>query len=120
MPRDPRALILDAHAAGRLIEHFVRDRSLADYQADPMLRSAVERQFEIIGEALTQLARMNPELAERIPDRRRIIDFRNVLAHAYAIVDPTLVWQATQENLPPLLAVLTDLIEEEERSQRPV
>ena len=59
-----------------------------------MLRSAVERQFEIIGEACDQLAKTAPTLAERIPDLRRMVDFRNVLAHAYAIVDDALVWQA--------------------------
>ena len=65
-------------------------------------RPAVERQFEIIGEALNQLAKTAPTLAERIPDLRRMVDFRNVLAHAYAIVDDALVWQAVQHNLPVL------------------
>jgi len=77
-----------------------------------MLRSAVERQFEIIGEAFNQLAKTAPTLAERIPDLRRIIDFRNVLAHAYAIIDDTLVWQAVEHNLPALSQIVTELLAE--------
>ena len=46
-----------------------------------MLRSAVERQFEIIGEAFTGLRRVDPSLAATIPDLPRIVAFRNVLIH---------------------------------------
>jgi uncharacterized protein with HEPN domain len=52
-----------------------------------MLRSAVERQFEIIGEALSQLAKIDPAVAARIPDLRRIVGFRNVLIHGYDRMD---------------------------------
>jgi uncharacterized protein with HEPN domain len=54
MERDPRAFLWDVHQAGQRIETFVHGRDLKDYLADPMLRSAVDRQFEIIGEALNQ------------------------------------------------------------------
>ena len=56
-----------------------------------MLRSAVERQFEIVGEALSQLAKAAPELAAQIPDLPRIVAFRNILRHGYAVVDNTIV-----------------------------
>jgi uncharacterized protein with HEPN domain len=102
MRRNARAYLTDACDAAALIRQFVQGKTLDDYCADPMLRSAVERQFEILGEALNQLAKTAPALAERIHDLRRIVDFRNVLAHAYAIVDDALVWQAVQHNLPAL------------------
>jgi uncharacterized protein with HEPN domain len=112
MRRDARAYRTDARDAAALIRQFVQGKTLADYLADPMLRSAVERQFEIIGEALNQLAKTVPTLAERIPDLRCMVDFRNVLAHTYAIVDDALVWQAAQHNLPALAqAVATLLVE---------
>ncbi len=112
MPRDARAYLTDAHNATALIRQFVQGRTLADYCADPMLRSAVERQFEIIGEAFKQLSKNAPTLAERIPDLRRLVDFRNVLAHAYAIVDDALVWQAVQHNLPVLAQAVAALLVE--------
>ena len=58
-----------------------------DYLDNRMLRSAVERQFEIIGEALSQLAKIDPAVAARIPDLRRIVGFRNVLIHGYDRMD---------------------------------
>ena len=71
-----------------------------------MLRSAVERQFEIIGEALNQLSKVDPEVASRIPELRRIVAFRNILIHGYATVDDALVWQALVDKLPGLREAL--------------
>lgn len=65
-----------------------------------MLRSAVERQFEIIGEALNQLSKVDAQLAMLIPDLGRIVAFRNILIHGYATVDDALVWQALTEDSP--------------------
>jgi uncharacterized protein with HEPN domain len=67
-----------------------------------MLRAAVEREFEIIGEALAQLARIDPTLAGSISQHRSIIDFRNVLIHGYADVDDRLVWDVVETRLPVL------------------
>ena len=68
-----------------------------------MLRAAVERQFELIGEALSQLARVDEVLVARISEYQRIIAFRNVLVHQYAHVDNRLVWDVLETNLPALL-----------------
>lgn len=112
MLRDARAYLLDARNAAELIARFAQGRTLEEYRHDPMLRSAVERQFEIVGEAFNQLAKLDPVWAERIPDLRRIVDFRNVLAHAYAMLDDALVWQAVTEKLPPLSGLLQVLLDE--------
>jgi hypothetical protein len=58
-------------------------KTFADYDADPMLRSAVERQLMIVGEALNRLRRIEPELLASITDSRKIIAFRNILGHGY-------------------------------------
>jgi uncharacterized protein with HEPN domain len=75
-----------------------------------MVRSAVERQFEIIGEALAGLKRVDPETASLIPDLVRIIGFRNVLIHGYAAVDDRLVWGIVEADLQPLREVVNDLL----------
>jgi len=67
-----------------------------------MLRAAVEREFEIIGEALAQLTKLDPGLATRISQHRTIIDFRNILIHGYAEVDDRLVWDVLETKLPVL------------------
>ena len=61
-----------------------------------MRRSAVERQFEILGEALNQWSRIEPFISEAIPGLPRIVAFRNLLIHAYSTVDDALVWETPQ------------------------
>lgn len=68
MRRDPRVFLWDAHSSAEAILEFVAGKTLADYSLDRLLRSAVERQFEIIGEALNQVCKIEPAWAERIPD----------------------------------------------------
>ena len=99
----------DADIAAERIARFTVGRSFDDYIADDLLRAAVERQFEIIGEAFTGLRRADPRLAERIPDLPRIIAFRNVLIHAYATVDDRLVWDVVEQELPALRSAIAKL-----------
>jgi uncharacterized protein with HEPN domain len=87
--------------AALLLAQFTAGRSFTDYLNDAMLRSAVERQFEIIGEALSQLAKRDPEVAAGISHRRSIIAFRNTLIHGYSDVDDGLVWDVLAAQLPP-------------------
>lgn len=78
-----------------------------------MLRSAVERQFEIIGETLVQLSRLDEALAARISEYRRIIAFRNILIHGYAQVDDRIVWDILETKLPILRREVRMLLEQE-------
>lgn len=110
MRRDPKSLLWDAKEAAGVIAGITAGKDFADFDSDIVLRSAVERQFEIIGEALAQLARIDPATAQRIPDLREIVAFRNVLIHGYATVDPARVWRVVQENLPRLRTILEDLL----------
>ncbi|MDQ7844554.1 MAG: DUF86 domain-containing protein [Armatimonadota bacterium] len=104
--------LLDIADACHLVMQFTTGRTLADYRADPMLRSAVERQFEIIGEALRQALRLDPKLAERITDADRIIAFRNRLIHGYATVSSDVVWGVIEANLPRLKQEVAALLHE--------
>ncbi len=110
MKRDPRSLLWDARDAADTIAAMVRGKGFADFDRDVVLRSAVERQFEIVGEALSQLARLDKAMAEQIPDHRAVIAFRNILIHGYAIVDRVRVWRIVQNDLPRLRAALSVLL----------
>jgi uncharacterized protein with HEPN domain len=92
----------DIARAAELIAEFTAGKSLADYMKDPMLRAAVERKFEIIGEALVRLAKLDSAVAARISEHQRIIAFRNVLIHGYNNVDDLVVWGIVESKLPAL------------------
>ena len=115
MKLETRKYLYDIQRASNLLKEFTGDREFADYEDDAMLRSAVERQFEIIGEAMTQLARIDQPVADRISQYRRIIAFRNVLIHGYADVDHRLVWDVVQTNLPTLSREVGDLLMKSDR-----
>ena len=68
-----------------------------------MLCAAVERKFEIIGEALSQAQRLYPGLRRLIDDSAQIITFRNRVIHGYSSLDDSLVWSIVQLYLQPLL-----------------
>lgn len=102
--------LYDMRQGASLLAEFVAGRTFADYQADAMLRAAVERQFEIIGEALSKLARLDADLAAQVSEHRRIIAFRNILIHGYADVDHRLVWDIVETKLPLLRSEIEALL----------
>jgi len=79
-----------------------------------MLRSAVERQFEIIGEALNQLLRRESGIREKISDASLVIAFRNRLIHGYASVSDEVVWGVVEGYLPVLSSEVRALLREDE------
>ena len=112
MRRDPRAYLWDVCEAADAISSFMQGRSFDDYAGDFMFGSAVERQLRIIGEALSQLARVDHGSAARFPELRRVIDFRNVLIHGYDQIDNAGVWRVIDADVPPLRRHAADLLVE--------
>ncbi|WP_338416011.1 HepT-like ribonuclease domain-containing protein [uncultured Sphaerotilus sp.] len=104
MSPDARTFLCDAIGAARLALSFVQGRSFADYQTDAMLRSAVERQLFIVGEALGRLRQIDPGTAARIPDLPRAVGLRNILAQAYSVVDDAVIWGLLSGPLDKLIA----------------
>lgn len=102
MAHRPEKLLADILAAAAAIDQFVQGKSRADYDDDLMLRSAVERQLEILGEAVRRLEVLDPMLVKQISEHRRIIAFRNIIAHGYDGLDNDIVWQAVLEKVPVL------------------
>jgi len=104
MQPEAKTYLYDIREACRKLEEFTKERSLEDYLSNEMLRSAVERQFEVIGEALSRLHKIDPSIAERIPDSRRIIAFRNILIHGYATIRNDTVWGCRANRFASSLA----------------
>jgi uncharacterized protein with HEPN domain len=113
MPLDAKAYLADMTAATDRIAAFTKGKTYNDYLADDLLRSGVERQFEIVGEALRKLSELNADMAAKIPEFRRIIAFRNVLVHGYASVDHWLVWGIVEHKLPGLRAAIASISSQE-------
>jgi uncharacterized protein with HEPN domain len=110
-PKSPKWLqdIADACA---LIRRATQDQTLVGYEQDAVVRSAVERNFEIIGEALNRIRRTDPETAARVPEYDDIIAFRNLLIHGYDVIDHVRVWEVIQADLPRLQGQVQELLEE--------
>jgi uncharacterized protein with HEPN domain len=100
----------DIRQAGRTVVEGTAARTLDDYLGDKLLRLAVERCFEIIGEAPRRLDEHDHATASGITDFKRIIGFRNVLIHGYSIVNHERVWRIVQDDLPRLLGEVEALL----------
>lgn len=106
-PRDPER-VLHMLQATRNIELFLRGKTFADFVSDLLLQSGVERQFEILGEAASQVSADTQRLWPSI-NWQGTKDFRNLIAHEYFRVDLAKVWEVAQHTLPGLLIVLEEL-----------
>ena len=85
--------------ACRLLAAFVAGKTFDDYSNDALLRSGVERQLIIVGEALNRLTKIEPAIASGITDARQIVAFRNILVHGYDIVRNDVVWGILETDL---------------------
>ena len=97
---------LPNRSACAAVAAFTAEKDFAAYSSDALLRSAVERQFEIIGEALGRALRVDTALEKTIPEIHRIVGLRNRLIHGYDSVDDQLIWDLVQTKLPALARVL--------------
>lgn len=110
--RDVRVSLSQAVGAGESIASLAAGTTLERYARDPDLRAAVERYFEILGEALNRALDANPALRERIPLVGDVIGLRNRLAHAYDDIQDEVVWSTACDDLPALLDSLRGILEE--------
>jgi uncharacterized protein with HEPN domain len=102
MPRSERAYLADIIESCDAITVAVRGLKLEDYETNRLVRSSVEREFIIIGEAMAALHRVAPSAFDSITRARRIVDFRNQLTHEYPTVDDALVWAIIEHDVPLL------------------
>lgn len=111
MSDELKKYLADILKAAAEIESFVGEKKdFRRFQRSAMLRAAVERKLEIIGEAMNEALKLDKNLP--ITNARKIVDTRNKLIHGYDEVDMTLVWEIAVKHLPILIveirALLTD------------
>jgi uncharacterized protein with HEPN domain len=102
----------DIRLAAERVQQFAAGRTARDYAADELLRSGIERQFAIVGEAMSHLRQVDLPTAERITNHRQIVAFRNRLVHRYWDIRPEAVWQYIEHDLSVLISEVRALIAE--------
>lgn len=110
LPETPK-LLEDIKDSGSFILKITISLNEASYFQDRVIRQAVERNFEIIGEALIRLRRLDPDSANCLGEVNKIIGFRNILSHAYDNIDHEVVWDVIRLYLPELITKVTKLLE---------
>jgi uncharacterized protein with HEPN domain len=100
----------DIQQACERVEQFTAGKTVDEFRNDAQLRSAVERQFITIGEAIQQMLRIEPDLTNSITDCRRVVNFRNVMVHGYAQIVADTVWGVVESGLPILHAEVRHMI----------
>jgi uncharacterized protein with HEPN domain len=110
MKDETRKNLIDIIQAAEEIENFVCGMDFEAYQINTVVRRAVERDFEIIGEALNRIKYTDNELLGSISEHHRIIGFRNILIHGYDVVDEAIVWQAVTKHLPILVGEVKEIL----------
>lgn len=116
MRREPRACVLDIVEACDAIALAVHGRELDEYQTNRLVRSAVEREFITIGEALAALRDLAPGVFARITQAQQVVDFRNQLTHGYMTVNDTIVWGIAVRDAPLLRVECAELLSQLDQS----
>jgi uncharacterized protein with HEPN domain len=106
-----RKNLIDILQAAEEIQHFTQGMDLKAYHDSPVTQRAVERDFEIIGEALNRIKKIDEDLIEKVSEHHRIIGFRNILIHGYDIIDEKIVWNAVENHLPILLKEIKEILD---------
>lgn len=110
------AYLWDMLDASMAVEEFVRGKTYRDYLADRMLRGAVERHIEIIGEAARRISKRLKAAYPEIP-WRSIVGQRNVLAHEYDEVRHEAVWGVATRRIPTLIIALRAILPDEHEGE---
>jgi uncharacterized protein with HEPN domain len=110
--RNPKKYLYDIINCSEFVLQLTEDKTVEDYKNDRIFRSALERELQIIGEAMLQLDRVSPETVEKISEHRSIIGFRHVLVHGYDSLDPDTVWNVVETKIALLLNQAKELLQQ--------
>ncbi len=94
-----------------IFEYLGEKRDFFEYERNKLLRRAVERELEIIGEAVKHLLELDENIC--IDNARRIVDLRNFVIHGYDKVDNVIIWGILNKDLPKLKQQVDALMAEQ-------
>lgn len=110
MDNKAKKLLFDILTSINNIDNYIGDKKIFEnYESNSMLQDAVERNIEIIGEAMNQLLKIEPEI--KITNSRRIVDARNKIVHGYDEIENAQVWGIIINHLPILKKEVTTFLE---------
>ncbi|TAL62927.1 MAG: DUF86 domain-containing protein [Bacteroidetes bacterium] len=92
----------------RIEKHISNCKSYPDFEENITVVKAIEREFEIIGEALRKMRDIEPNIA--ISSYKKIIGLRNLIAHAYDLVEASQLWGIIINHLPKLKSEVDQLL----------
>lgn len=102
MPRSALAYVYDIHAACAEIDSYCAGKSFEEFRKEGVLQAAVERKLGVIGEALNRALQLEPTLSNTVSDAAEIVALRNLLIHAYWKIDPAILWDMVERDVPRL------------------
>lgn len=105
---DP-AFLLDMLDAARAVGRFLAGKTQQDYREDELLRSAVERKVEIIGEVARRLSKSFTDAHPAVP-WRQVMGTRHILAHDYDAVDHAILWRIATVYVPNLVVQIESFL----------
>ncbi|MCF8361505.1 MAG: DUF86 domain-containing protein [Prolixibacteraceae bacterium] len=110
MKREIKKYLYDIKASIESVDEYLGgQKNFFDYQKNKLLRRGIEREIEIIGEAMNRALKIDPEL--NIENARKIVDTRNWVIHAYDTVDDIVIWAIVSKHLPKLKKEIEVLLE---------
>jgi uncharacterized protein with HEPN domain len=111
---EPEKYLYDMLSSCEFLLEFTSNKAVDDYINDRAFRSALERELQIIGEALIGLEKVAPAVAAQIPEYQNIIGFRHVLVHGYDSLDPSTIWNVVETKLEGLAQNIKSLLKKNE------
>lgn len=109
------AAVFDMNRAAGRIAEAVENKSFDNFASDWILQSAIERQFEVIGEALVRIREPEQPVFERFSEPEKVIGLRNIIIHGYDQVDPKVLWAIATMELEKIQQIIEELLEEAQR-----
>jgi len=97
-------------SANSIFDYLGKNRNFITYENDKLLRRAVEREFEIIGEATNRILKIDKNFP--IKNAERIVSLRNYVIHGYDKVDNVIIWGITSRDLPKLKKEVEKLLKD--------